>query len=144
MSTRRSQLLAAWLLFWDLLLTGSAWIGAYYLRFEIGLIPITKSPPTISLCWKNLPLVLLLAAVAYHLAGQYAIHRLRRFREEVIGVVKGTALLSLMVMATVFYTHDPYESRTAMVLFSGMTAAPTLLTRPLARAALRQLRSPGF
>src|SRR5713101_6200680 len=75
MIKRRSQILCAWFLLWDLLITGSAWIGAYYLRFEIGLIPITKSPPTISLCWKNLPLVLLLAAVAYHLAGQYAIHR---------------------------------------------------------------------
>jgi len=144
MIKRRSQILCAWFLLWDLLITGSAWIGAYYLRFEIGLIPITKSPPTISLCWKNLPLVLLLAAVAYHLAGQYAIHRLRRFREEVIGVVKGTALLSLMVMATVFYTHDPYESRAAMVLFSGMTAAGVLSTRRLSWAAIRYLRSRGF
>src|SRR6516164_4430856 len=122
MIKRRSQILCAWFLLWDLLLTGSAWLGAYYLRFETGFIPITKSPPTIALCWKNLPLVILLAAVAYPLAGQYAIHRLRRFREEVIGIVKGTALLSLMVMATVFYTHDPYESRAAMVLFSGLTA----------------------
>jgi len=144
MIKRRSQILCAWFLLWDLLITGSAWIGAYYLRFEFGLIPITKSPPAISLCWKNLPLVLLLAAVAYHLAGQYVIHRLRRFREEVVGVVKGTALLSLMVMATVFYTHDPYESRTAMVLFSAMTAAGVLLTRRLSWAAIRYLRSQGF
>jgi Undecaprenyl-phosphate glucose phosphotransferase len=144
MIKRRSQILCAWFLLWDLLITGSAWIGAYYLRFEIGLIPITKSPPTISLCWKNLPLVLLLAAVAYHLAGQYAIHRLRRFREEVIGVVKGTALLSLMVMATVFYTHDPYESRAAMVLFSAMTAAGVLSARRMSWAAIRYLRSRGF
>jgi Undecaprenyl-phosphate glucose phosphotransferase len=144
MIKRRSQILCAWFLLWDLLITGSAWIGAYYLRFDVGLIPITKSPPAIALCWKNLPLVLLLAAVAYHLAGQYAIHRLRRFREEVIGVVKGTALLSLMVMATVFYTHDPYESRTAMVLFSGMTAAGVLSTRRLSWAAIRYFRSQGF
>jgi Undecaprenyl-phosphate glucose phosphotransferase len=144
MIKRRSQILCAWFLLWDLLITGSAWIGAYYLRFELGLIPITKSPPEISLCWKNLPLVLLLAAVAYHLAGQYVIHRMRRFREEVIGVVKGTALLSLMVMATVFYTHDPYESRAAMVLFSGLTAAGVLSTRRLSWAAIRYLRSRGF
>jgi Undecaprenyl-phosphate glucose phosphotransferase len=144
MIKRRSQILCAWFLLWDLLITGSAWICAYYLRFEAGLIPITKSPPTISLCWQNLPLVILLAAVAYHLAGQYAIHRLRRFREEVIGIVKGTALLSLMVMATVFYTHDPYESRAAMVLFSGMAAVGVLSARRLSWAAIRYLRSQGF
>jgi Undecaprenyl-phosphate glucose phosphotransferase len=144
MIKRRSQILCAWFLLWDLLITGSAWICAYYLRFEAGLIPITKSPPTISLCWQNLPLVILLAAVAYHLAGQYAIHRLRRFREEVIGIAKGTALLSLMVMATVFYTHDPYESRAAMVLFSGMAAVGVLSARRLSWAAIRYLRSQGF
>jgi Undecaprenyl-phosphate glucose phosphotransferase len=144
MIKRRSQILCAWFLLWDLAITGSAWIGAYYFRFEAGVVPITKTPPDASLCWKNLPLVLLLAAVAYHLAGQYVIHRLRRFREEVIGVVKGTALLSLLVMATVFYTHDPYESRTAMVLFSLATACGVLAARRLSWATIRHLRSQGF
>ena len=144
MIKRRSQILCAWFLLWDLAITGSAWIGAYYFRFETGVVPITKTPPDASLCWKNLPLVLLLAAVAYHLAGQFVIHRLRRFREEVIGVVKGTALLSLLVMATVFYTHDPYESRTAMVLFSLATACGVLAARRLSWATIRHLRSQGF
>jgi Undecaprenyl-phosphate glucose phosphotransferase len=144
MFKRRSQILGAWFLFWDLAITGTAWIGAYYFRFETGVIPVTKTPPDISLCWKNLPLVLLLAGLAYHLVGQYRIHRLRRFREEVTGVVKGTALLSLLVMATVFYTHDPYESRAAMVLFSLAAATGVLCVRRMSWAAIRSLRSEGF
>src|SRR5207245_11544063 len=127
-----------------LAITGIAWIGAYYFRFETGFIPITKTPPEISLCWKNLPLVILLAGLAYHLAGQYSIHRLRRFREEVIGVVKGTALLSLLVMATIFYTQNPYDSRVTMLLFSVLAAFAVLTARRLSWYAIRALRSHGY
>jgi Undecaprenyl-phosphate glucose phosphotransferase len=141
---QRSQILCAWFLIWDLILTSVAWVAAYYLRFATGWIPITKDPPDAYLCWLNLPLVVLLAAVAYHLTGQYAIHRLRRFREEVVCVVKGTALLSLLVMATTFYLRDPYESRITMVLFSLLAGVLVLAARRLSWSAIRELRSRGY
>src|SRR5262245_5661651 len=120
MIKRSSQVLCAWFVVWDLALTAAAWVGAYYLRFETGWIPVQKTPPDVALCWRNLPLVVLLAVVAFKLTGQYAIHRLRRFREETVAVVKGTALLSLFVLAGSFYLHDPYDSRATMLLFSGL------------------------
>jgi Undecaprenyl-phosphate glucose phosphotransferase len=144
MIRQRSQILCAWFLIWDLILTSAAWVGAYYLRFETGWIPITKEPPDAYLCWLNLPLVVFLAAVAYHLTGQYAIHRLRRFREEVVCVLKGTALLSLLVMATTFYLRDPYESRITMVLFSLLLGVSMLAARRLSWSAIRRLRSRGY
>jgi Undecaprenyl-phosphate glucose phosphotransferase len=144
MLKHRSQVLVAWFLFWDLLITGAAWVGAFFLRFETTLIPITKTPLDESQCLGNLPLVLLLAVGAYHLTGQYAIHRLRRLREEVVCVVKGTALLSLLVVTATFLRHDPYESRATLVLFSGLTVAGLLLGRRLSWAAIRTLRSHGY
>ena len=144
MIKRSSQVLAVWFLFWDLILTAAAWIGAYYLRFGSGWIPITKPPPSASLCWRSLPLVLLLAFSAYHLTGQYTIHRLRRFREEMVGVLKGTVLMSLLVMASTFYTQDPYDSRATMLLFSILTAAEILTARRLSWYAIRYLRSQGY
>ena len=42
---RSSQLLCVWFLGWDLLLTAAAWLGAYYLRFESGLLPLRRMPP---------------------------------------------------------------------------------------------------
>jgi Undecaprenyl-phosphate glucose phosphotransferase len=141
---QRSQILCVWFLVWDLILTAAAWLGAYYLRFETGWIPITKETPDVSLCWNNLPVVVLLAAVAYRLTGQYAIHRLRRFREEVICVLKGTALLSLLVLATTFYLHDPYESRATMTLFSLLTGLSILAARRLSWSAVRHLRRQGY
>src|SRR5262249_3871111 len=103
MIKRRSQVLCAWFLIWDLVFTVLAWLAAYFVRFESGLVPIQKVPPGFDLCIQNLPLVLLLSALAYRLTGQYAIHRMRRLREEAICVFKGTALLSLLVMATIFF-----------------------------------------
>jgi Undecaprenyl-phosphate glucose phosphotransferase len=139
-----SQILRVWFLFWDLVLTAGAWVGAYLVRFDSGWIPIFKPTPDFALCWRNLPLVVLLAAVAYRVTGQYTIHRLRRFREDVVGVIKGTALLSLLVMATIYYLQDPYESRATMLLFSGMTATGVLVARRLSWAAIRDLRSRGY
>src|SRR5262249_53678991 len=131
MLNRRSQLLFFGFLLSDLVLTASAWFGAYYLRFESGWLAIDKSPPSFYLCWRQLPLVLLLSAGAYRLAGQYAVDRLRRFREEMVAVLKGTLLLSLFVMATIFFLHDPYESRATMLLFSALNAAGVLAGRRL-------------
>jgi Undecaprenyl-phosphate glucose phosphotransferase len=144
MLKRSSQVLCVWFLLWDLVLTAAAWIGAYYLRFESGWIPIRKDPLDIDLCWRNLPLVILLGAFAYRLTGQYTIHRLRRFREEMVGVIKGSALLSLLVMSTTFYLHDPYESRATMLLFSLLTVAGVLAARRLSWFAIRYLRSHGY
>src|SRR5262245_11641656 len=110
MFRRNSQILGAWFLFWDLVVTTAAWWGAYGLRFQTGWIPVWKEMPDVSMCWRNLPLVLVLAGIAYHLLGQYSIHRLRRFREEVVGAFKGAALLSLLVTSSTFFLHDPYES----------------------------------
>jgi Undecaprenyl-phosphate glucose phosphotransferase len=144
MIKRSSQLLYAWFLFWDLLFTSVAWLGAYHLRFHSGLIPIVKDMPDLALCLRNLPLVVLLAAIAYRWTGQYSLNRLRRFREEMVGVIKGTALLSLLVMATTFYLHDPYESRITMLLFSGLTVSGVLMARRLSWVAIRHLRSRGY
>src|SRR5947208_2384687 len=143
MIRRSSQPLAVWFLACDLGVTALAWVGAYRLRFG-GWLPVEKETPDFSLCLRNLPLVLVLAAVAYRLAGQYLVHRLRRFREEMVAVAKGSALLSLLMMASTFYTHDPYESRGSMVIFMLLSAAATLGVRRLTWEGVRRLRRRGL
>jgi Undecaprenyl-phosphate glucose phosphotransferase len=144
MFNNRSHILYAWFLFWDLALTAAAWVGAYYLRFMSGWIPVEKEMPDVQLCWNNLPLIVLLSAGAYELTGQYGIHRLRRLREEVVAVFRGTVLMSLFVMATTFYTHDPYESRATLLLFPVLTAVALLTARRVTWAAIHFLRSRGY
>jgi Undecaprenyl-phosphate glucose phosphotransferase len=144
MIQQRSQWLCFGFLISDLVLTAAAWVGAYYLRFESGWLAVTKGLPSFFHCWRQLPVVLLLAALTYRVAGQYSVHRLRRFREEMIAVLQGTALLSLLVMGTLFFLHDPYESRATLMLFSALTAAGVLTGRRLGWGLVRTLRSRGY
>src|SRR5260370_24382843 len=134
MIKQRSQVLCLWFLVCDLLLTAVSWIGAYYLRFETGWIPLTKDRADIGLCWNDLPLVLLLAAGCFHLTGQYSIDRLRRLRDEIVFVAKRTALLCLGVMASTFLLHDPYEPPLPMRLPFFLPAATLATAEPLPRA----------
>jgi Undecaprenyl-phosphate glucose phosphotransferase len=144
MIKHRSQILCAWFVFWDIVVTAAAWVGAYYIRFASGWFPIYKTPPEVYLCWRGLPLVVLLGIAAFQLTGQYTIHRLRRFREEIICVIKGTSLLSLLVMASTFFRQDPYDSRATMVIFSALTTSGILAARRLSWYGIRYFRSMGY
>jgi Undecaprenyl-phosphate glucose phosphotransferase len=141
---RSSQTLAVAFAAGDLLLTAAAWLAAYLVRFESGWLPITKTPPTLDQCLWALPIVLVCAAVAYRLAGQYEVHRLRRFREETVAVAKGVLLLSLLVMATTFYRQDGYESRATMVLFTALCGAGVLAARRATWNLVHWLRRQGY
>jgi Undecaprenyl-phosphate glucose phosphotransferase len=143
MIRRSSQPLAVWFVACDLVVTAAAWVGAYRLRFS-GWLPVEKDTPDFSLCLHNLPLVLVLGAVSFRIAGQYVVHRLRRFREELAAVAKGSALLSLLMMATTFYTHDPYESRGSMLIFTLLTATGTIAARRMTWEAVRRMRRRGM
>jgi Undecaprenyl-phosphate glucose phosphotransferase len=145
MIKHRSQLLAAWFLLGDLALAGLSWVAAYWARFEAGWIPTL--PPArglFPLCWSNLPLVLLLAMVSGFASGQYAIDRMRRLREEIVGALRCTALMTLLVLATTFLSRSPYESRPTLLLFSLLTLGAVLTWRRLTWAAVRWLRSHGY
>jgi len=144
MINRRSQILCAWFLAWDLALTGAAWLLAFYLRFETHWVPITKTPPDFYLCLRNLPIVILLSAIAYRLPGQSVVHRLRRLREEFVSVFKGTALMALFVIAATFGTQDPFHSRATMALFVVLSCALILLARRASWFAIGWLRSHGY
>src|SRR5262249_49650860 len=96
------------------------------------------------LCWRALPLVLILCGVAYRLAGQYEVHRLRPLRGEGIPVLKGTALLPRLVLAPPFGLRAPYESGGTLLLFTALRLTRVLLGRRVAWALVRFLRSRGF
>jgi Undecaprenyl-phosphate glucose phosphotransferase len=144
MIKRKSQILSLWFVFWDLAATVLAWIEAYYLRVESGLITIDKTPPSFAQCYGSLPMVILLSTVAYHVTGQYVIHRFRRIREEVIAVLKGVFLMELFVIAATFGLQNPYESRFIFLLFFLLTATQILVLRRVSWSAIRYLRSRGF
>jgi Undecaprenyl-phosphate glucose phosphotransferase len=143
MINRTSQPLSAWFLASDVGLTAAGWLAAYLIRFRTGL-PVYHDIPEFSAYVGNLPLVVVLALVTYRFAGMYEVHRMRRFREELVAVARGVGLMALAVMATSFARRAQYESRPAMVLFAAGTLFAVLAARRVGWAVLRHLRSRGI
>jgi Undecaprenyl-phosphate glucose phosphotransferase len=140
---RQSQTLAAWFFVCDVLAVAITWIGAYYVRFS-GLFPVTKEQPPDEFMYSVLPLAMLLSAIAFRLSGNYEVHRMRRLREEIWAVFKGTTLAVLFVMGAGFYTQDPYVSRGAMSLFGSMTFVVVVVGRRATWWFVHYMRRRGF
>jgi len=144
MTHRTNQPLIAWFALWDIALTATAWVASYWVRFHSGLFAFNPElQPRFSLYLSSLPLVLLLGVGAFRFAGMYEVHRLRRFREELVAVGKGVSLMALAVMATSFARQNHYESRLAMILFVGGSLFAVLAARRASWVALRRLRARG-
>ena len=89
-------------------------------------------------------MIALLAIVAYRLAGLYDVSRLRRFREDVLGVTRGVALLALFVVTITFAMQSPYRPRGVLTIFPLFAAAGVLTVRRLSWHLLGKLRSRGW
>ncbi len=144
MIKRKSQLLILWFFVGDLACTVAAWVAAYHLRFDLEIIPILSAHPSAADCYRMIPLVLLMSALAYQITRQYVVHRFRRLREELVSVVKGTGLMGLLVIAGTFGLHSHYESRATFAIFIVLTAPLVLCSRRLNWFAIRWLRSRGY
>ncbi|GBD37022.1 UDP-glucose:undecaprenyl-phosphate glucose-1-phosphate transferase [bacterium HR36] len=128
----------------DGLVTVVAWLTAYQVRVSGWLVPLFHQPPSWELCWRLLPVVVLLAFVAFRWAGLYEVHRLRRFREELAGALQGTILTVLLVLALLFFTKQEYYSRLTLGYFGVFLLGLVILSRRLAWSLLRHLRRRGF
>ena len=139
----QGQKLALCFLALDLGITASWWIGAYTLRFS-GLMDAPLGIPPFELCVRALPSILLLAAVAFYVSGLYHLHRLRTAGAEMGSLLKGNALLFLLLVTLTFYKRDPYESRLALGIFVTANALTLMAARRLAWSFIHRMRRIGF
>jgi Undecaprenyl-phosphate glucose phosphotransferase len=142
MYRRHGDKLALVFLVCDLAATAAVWVGAYLLRFGLWAAP--KGVPNLELVLRALPVVLVLAAVAYRLCGLYEVHRLKQLPRELGLVCKASGLLFLLAITVAFYRRDLYESRLALALFLGLNALVLTLVRRTIWQVLRYLRGRGL
>jgi len=142
MYRRHGDKLALVFLACDLAVTATVWVGAYLLRFGLWAAP--AGVPDLRLVLRALPLVLILAAVAYRLCGLYEVHRLKQLPRELGVVLRASGLLFLLAITVAFYRRDLYESRLALALFLGLNALGLMLVRRAIWQALKYLRRRGL
>jgi Undecaprenyl-phosphate glucose phosphotransferase len=147
MVRRYNRLLVAFYVVTDAILAIWAFVLAYGIRFESGLIPVTKGYPPVDQYLNVLPLVALLTPAAFHLQGLYRLRRGRSRVDDFFAVLIGTILAVVFgVVVTLYlqayYVSDDAKSRGAYEvsqLVWGMFLTLTVLFTYASRAAVRDL-----
>ncbi|HWB09811.1 MAG TPA: undecaprenyl-phosphate glucose phosphotransferase [Pirellulales bacterium] len=142
MYRRHGQKLGLVFLACDLGVTAGTWLAAYYLRYA--LWPAVHGVPDLALVLRALPLVLMLAGVAYRTCGLYEIHRLREVPRELSVVCQASGLLFVLAITAAFYRRDDYESRLALALFLCLNALTLMLVRRVVWRGLKLARRHGL
>lgn len=145
MIARTSEPLRAWFMVWDLLAVAVGWLVADLIRLRSGFVPIyAPDYPSWELCVGQLPLVIILALVAFRFAQMYDVNRLSRLREELAHVIKGVGFLALLVIAITFTMQSPYRPRGMLALFPLTALLAVVFVRRLSWYALGRLRARGY
>ena len=113
-----------------LLALGVAW----FVRFRMGLIPVTKGVPGSAAYWRLIPILAVLWPVVYSFHGLYRFRRGRSRSEEAFVIFTATALaVVLLAGIATFYRAFSY-SRLVLVLFFAADVPLVVLGRLLVRS----------
>jgi Undecaprenyl-phosphate glucose phosphotransferase len=150
MVRRYNRLLVAFYVISDALLAVWAFILAYGIRFESGLIPVTKGYPPIDQYINVAPFVAVLTPLAFQLQGIYRLRRGRSRVDDFFAVLIGSILAVVMGVVSTLYVQAYYVSEEAKargayevsqlvwVLFLGLNVTFTYASREGIRELLER------
>ncbi len=145
MIERRRQIQVTLHLLGDLLATALAVPVAYWLRFHIEVVPITKGVPD----WEHylvlIPMALVIWPVVFYFQGLYRRRRIRSRTDELIRLVTAvTFATALLIAGASFYRPPEFTySRVFLVVFGVCNLVLVIVTRWLVSAALGRIRRSG-
>jgi Undecaprenyl-phosphate glucose phosphotransferase len=92
----------------DVLCAAAAFVLAYLIRFETGLIDTPKGQPPFEQYLAVLPFVAAMVPIAFHLQRLYRFRRGRTRLDDLFGVLVGTLLTVLLAVAGTLYVQTYY------------------------------------
>jgi Undecaprenyl-phosphate glucose phosphotransferase len=110
MVRRHNRLLVAMYIGSDAFLGIAAFIAAYLVRFDTGLIPVTKGYPPFSQYVNILPFIGVLVPFAYHVQGLYRLRRGRSRVDDFFAVFVGSILAVVFGIVATLYVQAYYVS----------------------------------
>ncbi|HSL23357.1 MAG TPA: undecaprenyl-phosphate glucose phosphotransferase [Vicinamibacterales bacterium] len=110
MVRRQNRLLVALHVAADAILAMGAFALAYYLRFDSGLIPLTKGRPPFANYLQVMPFIGMLVPLAFQLHGVYRLRRGRSRVDDFFGVFVGTVLAVVLGIVGTLYFQAYYVS----------------------------------
>ena len=133
------------LFFADMVLVGSAWIAAYYLRFEVFVdwpVPLPEWHP-LSRYLTFFPWILISAALTFWASGLYIPDRAQRWTSLIRSVAKSVGLALIVSMAFLSFYRDFNVSRLTILLFAALTPLSMLGLRLCTYFYVRNARKNG-
>jgi Undecaprenyl-phosphate glucose phosphotransferase len=110
MVRRYNRLLVAFYVVTDVLLAAWAFVLAYGIRFESGLIPVTRGYPAIDQYLNVLPFIAILTPVAFQLQGVYRLRRGRSRVDDFFAVLISSILAVVFCVGATLYIQTYYVS----------------------------------
>ncbi|HEY0158415.1 MAG TPA: undecaprenyl-phosphate glucose phosphotransferase [Thermoanaerobaculia bacterium] len=141
MIEKKHKALASVYLVNDLVASCLAMICAWFLRFETGLIPVTKGSQEITAYALLLPLVALVFPSAFAVQGLYRIRPARGRVEEAVSVAMGSVVATIILSGILLWVRPaqshivPY-SRATLALFVVTSIILTILGRTIVRSVV--------
>ena len=112
MVRRYNRLLVAFYVITDALLAVWAFVLAYGIRFESGLIPVTRGYPPLEQYLHVLPFVAVLTPLAFQLQGVYRLRRGRSRVDDFFAVFIGSILAVVFGIGATLYVQTYYVAET--------------------------------
>jgi Undecaprenyl-phosphate glucose phosphotransferase len=157
MMRRHNRLLVAFYVISDAAFAMLAVLIAYWLRFNSGLIEVTKGYPQFEQYAQMLPFIAVLVPVAFHVQGLYRLRRGRTRVDDFFAVFVGSILAGILGLVALLYYQAYYitdqqlgdgtyheASRILLVLFLGVNIALTYLSREVVRELLERRWKAGI
>jgi Undecaprenyl-phosphate glucose phosphotransferase len=141
---RSNRRLAALFLFSDVAATFVALAGAYWLRFEAEIIPVTKGVPPASDYLGLFPYIAALWPLVYYFHGLYQVRRNRSSVEEGFAVLVATALSTLLLIGITTFSGGFAYSRAVLLLFFASDVLLVFAGRTAIRRYLQEAWRHGY
>jgi len=149
---QRHRTTAGIYLFGDLAATLAAFFGAWLLRFELAVIPVTKNVPEFTPYLRLVPIVLVLWPMVFYFHGLYQNRRGRSRVDEVLTIAAAVLVSTICLSVVIAWYRPPaWPGSTQYFTFSrafiGLFALADLIlvatSRMTIRLALRKIRLSG-
>ena len=110
MVRRHNALLVACYIVSDAVFASGAFLLAFFIRFQSGLVPVTKGYPPLEQYIDMLPFVAALTPFAFQLQGLYRLRRGRSRTDEFFSLFMGTVMAIVLTAASLLYVQTYFAS----------------------------------
>jgi exopolysaccharide biosynthesis polyprenyl glycosylphosphotransferase len=143
----KHRTLAAVYLVNDALASNLAMLSAWFLRFNLEVIPLTKGPQEFATYVKLLPIVTIVFPLAFAVQGLYRIRPTRSKAEEWLSVAAGSVVATIILSGVLLWVRigsaDSHYSRATLAMFMVMAMMLVMLGRSIVRAIVERRHRAG-